>query len=112
VAGFLFGAEEAMKHFLLFYDVVDDYPRLRGEFRDAHLARAWAASERGELILGGALSDPIDGAVILFRGDSAEVAENFAKQDPYVTSGLVKKWRVREWATVVGDQASTPIRPK
>jgi heme-degrading monooxygenase HmoA len=48
---------------------------------------------------------------LLFRGDSPEVAEGFAKADPYVTSGAVKRWHVREWKTVAGEDASTPVRP-
>jgi hypothetical protein len=99
-------------HYLLFYEVGDDYVSRRAEFRDAHLDKAWKANERGELLLGGALANPVDGAVLLFRGDSAEVAENFAKADPYVTSGVVKRWHVREWTTVVGKDATTPVRPK
>jgi len=98
-------------HYLLFYEVGDDYLTRRAEFRDAHLRKAWEASGRGELVLGGALADPVDGAVLLFRGDSPEVAEKFAKADPYVTSGVVKRWYVRHWTTVAGDLAATPIRP-
>jgi uncharacterized protein len=98
-------------HYLLFYEVSDDYLRRRAEFREAHLQKAWSASERGELVLGGALANPVDGAVLLFRGDSPEVAETFAKADPYVTGGLVKRWKVREWTTVVGDSATTPVKP-
>jgi uncharacterized protein YciI len=98
-------------HYLLFYKVADDYLSRRAEFRDAHLERAWAASERGDLVLGGALSNPIDGAVLLFKGESAEVAERFARADPYVTSGLVKSWHVREWTTVAGEDAAKPVRP-
>lgn len=97
-------------HFLLFYELSEDYLQRRGEFRGAHLAKAWGASERGELVLAGALANPVDGAVILFRGDSPEIAENFAKSDPYVTSGIVKRWYVREWTTVVGEQAAMPVR--
>lgn len=96
-------------HYLLFYDVVGDYERRRGAFRDAHLAHARAAVARGELVLGGALADPIDGAVLLFRGDSPEVAEAFAAADPYVRNGLVTRWRVRAWTTVVGPDAAAPI---
>jgi len=99
-------------HYLLFYEVGEDYVSRRAEFRDAHLEKAWKASERGELLLGGALANPVDGAVLLFRGDSPEVAEKFARADPYVTSGLVKRWHVREWATVAGEDSATPIRPK
>ena len=100
-----------MKHFLLMYDVSDDYLDRRGEFRGAHLGLAWQAHERGELILGGALADPVDAAVLLFQGDSPEVAERFAREDPYVRNGLVRRWRVRPWTTVVGDGAATPVRP-
>jgi uncharacterized protein YciI/heme-degrading monooxygenase HmoA len=98
-------------HYLLFYEVGEDYVSRRAEFRDAHLEKAWAASARGELVLGGALANPVDGAVLLFRGDSPEVAEKFAKADPYVTSGAVKRWHVREWKTVAGEDAATPLRP-
>jgi len=98
-------------HYLLFYEYADDYLQKRGEFRNAHLAAGWASSARGELVLGGAFANPADGAVLLFSGDSAAVAENFAKADPYVLNGLVKRWHVREWTTVVGQAATSPIRP-
>ena len=98
-------------HYLLFYEVADDYIARRAEFRNVHLNLGWEAVERGELVLGGALADPVDGAVLLFKGETAEVAERFAKSDPYVTSGIVKRWYVREWTTVVGEIAANPKRP-
>ena len=100
-----------MKHYLLFYDVGEDYVDRRAPFRSAHLEKAWQAHERGELVLGGALADPVDGAVLLFKGDSPGVAEAFAQADPYVVNGLVVRWRVREWTTVIGSTAANPIRP-
>ncbi len=100
-----------MRHFLLFYDGAPDYLERRPQFRDAHLKHAWAAMERGELVVGGALADPVDGAVLMFAGEDKSVAENFAHADPYVTNGLVARWRVREWTTVVGELAATPVRP-
>lgn len=100
-----------MRHYLLFYEVVDDYVARRAAHRDAHLQLAWAASTRGELVLAGALANPVDGAVLLFQGSSPEVAERFAKADPYVLNGLVTRWRVREWTTVAGTDAATPVRP-
>jgi uncharacterized protein YciI len=99
-------------HYLLIYDVAPDYLKRRGEFRSEHLTLAWQAHDRGELLLGGALADPVDGAVLLFTGDSPAVAERFAEVDPYVRNGLVKSWRVRPWTTVVGDQAASPVRVK
>jgi uncharacterized protein YciI len=96
-------------HYLLFYDVVDDYVERRLAFRAAHLSLAREAVEQGELVLGGALANPVDGAVLLFRGSSPEVAERFAAADPYVTNGLVTRWHVREWITVVGPDAEVPL---
>jgi uncharacterized protein YciI/heme-degrading monooxygenase HmoA len=98
-------------HYLLFYEGADDYVSKRAPFRNEHLEKAWQAGERGELILGGAFANPADGAVLVFRGDSPEVAETFAKSDPYVINGAVKRWYVREWMTVVGRDAATPIWP-
>jgi uncharacterized protein YciI len=95
-------------HYLLFYDVVDDFVTKRAHFRAAHLALAQQAYERGELVLAGALADPVDGAVLIFRGPSPQPAEAFAKADPYVTHGLVTRWRVRKWTTVVGEGAAPP----
>ena len=99
-------------HYLLFYDVAPDYMERRPRYRAAHLELARAAHARGELILGGALGDPADGAVLLFEGESSEVAEAFAAQDPYVTSGLVTEWRVRQWVTVIGEAAAFPVGPE
>ncbi len=100
-----------MKHYLLMYDVADDYAIRRATFREAHLRAAWEAAGRGELVLGGALVNPLDGAVLLFKGESADVAEQFAKADPYVLNGVITRWRVREWHTVAGADASSPVRP-
>jgi uncharacterized protein YciI len=98
-------------HYLLFYEVVDDYTEKRTPFRKDHLAHARAAVARGELVLAGALANPVDGTVLLFKGTSPAVAESFAKADPYVTNGLVTMWRVREWTTVVGKDAEVPLPP-
>jgi uncharacterized protein YciI len=96
-------------HYLMFYDVADDYAEKRLPFRAAHIAYARKAVARGDLVLGGALASPADGAVLVFRGSTPAVAEAFAAGDPYVVNGLVRKWRVREWTTVVGALAETPL---
>lgn len=97
-------------HYLLFYDLVPDYLERRGAFRAEHLAHARAAVARGELVLGGALANPPDLAVLLFQCDSPAVVEAFAAADPYVLNGLVAGWRVREWTTVVGANASVQVQ--
>lgn len=96
-------------HYLLIYDVVPDYVERRVPLRAAHIAHARAAEARGELVLAGALANPPDGAVLLFRGESPAAAETFAESDPYVVNGLVRQWRVREWTTVVGRDAEVPL---
>jgi len=98
-------------HYMLFYDYVPDYLERRGSLREAHLKHAKPAVDRGELLLGGAFADPADGAMLLFRGSSPAVAQEFAKADPYVRNGLVTKWWVREWTTVVGEGAAQPVTP-
>ena len=92
-------------HWILFYDVVDDYVERRQPFRADHLAKARAAHEAGDLVMAGALADPPDGAVLVFRGDSPDAAEEFARADPYVKEGIVRQWRVRRWTVVVGEGA-------
>jgi len=96
-------------HYLLIYDLVSDYLERRDVFRDEHLRLAWEASARGELLLAGALTEPVDAAVLLFRAESSLPAEAFAAADPYVRHGLVKAWRVRAWKTVAGETATTPV---
>lgn len=66
---------------------------------------------RGEFKLGGAFADPVDGAVLFFEAASKDAVEQFAKDDPYVTGGLVTKWIVREWTTVLGENAAHPLPP-
>ena len=97
-------------HYLLFYETSPDYLERRGEYRAEHLALAWKAHKHGDLILGGALQDPADRAVLLFESDSPASAEQFAKNDPYVKNGLVIRWEVRPWMTVVGKDAAKPLK--
>ncbi len=94
-----------MKHYYaLFYDeLVNDFVNQRIPFREEHLRLARESYARGELQLAGALADPADGALLVFRAESTAVAEEFTTHDPYVKNGLVKKWHVRKWTVVVGN---------
>lgn len=89
-------------YFVLRYELVDDYLARRASLRPEHLELARAAAARGELRLGGALADPADEALLVFRGADPSVAEAFARADPYVRAGLVKRWTVRPWTVVIG----------
>ncbi len=98
-----------MNHYLLIYKLADDYLERRGEFRNEHLEMARKAVNDKDLVMGGALSEPADQAILLFKSDSPEVAEKFAKNDPYVKHNLVLSWEVRRWMTVVGPDAAHPV---
>jgi uncharacterized protein len=91
-------------YYILFYKTVENYVERRAPFREEHLRFSKKALENGTLVMGGALADPPDGAVLLFKGNSPAVAEEFARHDPYVKNGLITEWHVREWTVVVGGE--------
>ncbi len=96
--------------YLLFYEKAPDFAVRQVPFRDAHREHVMAAAE-GSLVLAGSMGLPDDGAAVLvFRGDSPEVAEDFARADPYVQAGVVVRWSVQSWDLVVG--AGFVIKPE
>jgi uncharacterized protein len=97
-----------MQFFALTYDVVPNFAERRMPFRDAHLRLVRDAHERGVLLFAGALGDPPDAALLVFRADSAAAVEDFARADPYVREGLVVSWRARPWNVVVGAELAPP----
>jgi uncharacterized protein len=92
-----------MAYFALIYELVDDYLARRSAFREQHLKMANDLKTRGHVVLAGAFADPPDKALLIFEADDRAVPENFAKSDPYVLNGLVKRWEVRAWTVVVGN---------
>jgi len=91
-------------YYILLYTTVDNYIQKRTPYREEHLSLAQQAYQNGSLIMGGALDDPADSAMLVFRGDSPQVANEFAKNDPYVKNGLIKEWQVRPWMVVIGNK--------
>jgi uncharacterized protein YciI len=89
-------------YYLLIYHTVENYVERRAPFRDEHLGYSHAAHARGELFMGGVLGDPPDTAILIFRADAPSVAEEFARNDPYVKAGLIKDWSVRPWTVAIG----------
>ncbi len=97
--------------YALLYEVVGDYVQRRQPYRAEHLALAEDFHRRGRLLLAGAFR-PADGALLVFRADSAAEVEEFVHRDPYVRNGLVASWRIREWTVVVGGDAGPPAIPR
>ncbi len=91
-------------YYTLFYTTVEDYIERRAPYREEHLKIAKAASENGTLVMAGALADPPDGALLVFKGDTPETAEEFARNDPYVKNGIITNWYVRPWNVVIGNE--------
>lgn len=89
-------------YYLLFYEFAENYLERRTAFREEHLALARAAHEGGDLVMAGALSDPADGAVLIFQGTDSSAAEVFVANDPYVKNGLVLSHKIRPWTVVFG----------
>ena len=87
---------------ILFYNTVSDYVEKRAPFREEHLNLIKLAHKDGHLVMAGALADPADAGVFIFKIKDPKIAEEFAKNDPYVKNGLVTKWEVRPWTVVIG----------
>jgi uncharacterized protein YciI len=95
-----------MGYYLLEYVLVDDYLTRRAALREEHLALAREAQRRGDLILAGALAEPHDRAVLVWRTDDRSVIERFVDSDPYVRNGLVTSWTIRPWTVVIGEEVA------
>ena len=96
---------------LLLYSYVEDAIERRKPYRAEHIELAQAAESKGDLLMAGALADPVDGGVLMFVDRPA--AEAFVHADPYVAGGIVTDWTVREWTVVCGAMAHqlTPLAP-
>ena len=89
-------------YYILLYDVVKDFINRRTPYREEHLKLVSEAHQRGELLMAGAFSDPVDGAALVFRTNDPALPRRFAQEDPYVKNGVITDWRVRAWQVVVG----------
>jgi len=87
---------------LLTLEYVDDMLEKRGPHREEHLAGAQRGFDAGEIVMAGALTDPVDAGVFVFKNVSEERVKAFAEADAYVRAGLVPKYTIRNWMVVVG----------
>ena len=91
-----------MKYFVLQYEFVEDMISRRAPYREEHLGMIREGHARGEIVMAGAVGDPPDSGLLIFRLAGPEVAEAFARQDPYFRHGLVTRWTVKPWTVVAG----------
>ena len=89
-------------YYILFYTTIENYIEKRAPYREEHLELVQQAHENGDIVMAGALDEPADGAVLIFKGDTPEAAKAFVQKDPYVKNGLIRHWEIRPWNVVVG----------
>jgi hypothetical protein len=73
---------DSLNYHALFYDLVDDCVSHRAEFPQEHLRLAREAQRRSQLLLAGALTDPTDRALLVFRAPDRSGVEQFARNNP------------------------------
>ncbi|KAL4538404.1 hypothetical protein Ndes2526B_g03292 [Nannochloris sp. 'desiccata'] len=91
-------------YYVLKYNYVPDILQKRGPYRAAHLDGAKKMADQNKLVMAGALTDPVDGAIFIFRNLSRDDIEAFVKDDPYVQNGLVPAYEIRPYMVVAGDR--------
>src|SRR5205814_10309792 len=78
--------------------------RHRGLLRTQRHALDVRTRARRDLLCARALGEPADRALTVFHTAVKRLDKAFGRQDPYVVNGLVKKWEVRPWNVVVGNE--------
>jgi uncharacterized protein YciI len=77
------------------YELAADGMSKAMENYEAHSERLHEFHSRGVLLMAGPLGNPPEGALGIFT--TREAAEEFVAADPFVTNGVVAKWRLVEW---------------
>ncbi|KFM26483.1 hypothetical protein F751_2701 [Auxenochlorella protothecoides] len=88
---------------VLQYKFVPDMETKRAPVRQAHLDYLKNLADEKKLAMGGALVEPLDSSLLIFRNISKEEVEKIAVEDPYTKGDLVAEWTVRRYMRVVGD---------
>ena len=85
-----------MPKYVLFYESADDVRAKAPPFFPAHVARWREFQNQGTLLMVGTFANPQEeGSMAIFT--TREAAEAFAKSDPFVVNGVVRRWSIREW---------------
>ena len=90
-------------YLLLTLEYVDDMVEKRGPYREEHLAGARKGFDEGKIVMAGALMDPVDAGVFVFKNCEREEVEAFVEADAYYKAGLIPGYSIRPWMVVVGN---------
>ena len=97
------GDDSNNSYFLLTLDYVEGMVEKRGPYREEHLDGAKKAADEGYCVMAGALLEPVDTGVFVFKNTTKEKIEAFVQNDAYYKAGLVPKYSIRPWMVVVGN---------
>ncbi len=85
-----------MPKYVLLYESADDVRSKAPLHFPAHVARWKTFQDQGTLLMIGTFGNPQDeGSMAIFT--TREAAEAFARSDPFVLNGVVRRWSIREW---------------
>lgn len=91
-----------MQYYLLINYLSDDYLEKRVAWRNEHLALAESFFLQGHILMAGALAEPANQSVLVFKVENPSIIESFIQADPYVREGLVLRHEIRVWNVVIG----------
>jgi len=87
-----------MKYVMFYETNPEKLPLAKAHFM-AHRARMGQFHARGTLLMAGPYENPMDGALGVFT--SREAAEEFIREDPFVTHGVVRSPRILGWNEIL-----------
>lgn len=95
------------KYYVAFFEIsyrsLDEVKAKEPQSLSAHLARSKELYREGKVLMAGAFLDRPDQPLkTMGIFASHEDAEEYVKGDPFVLSGAVTNWYIREWANIVG----------
>ena len=91
-----------MAKYVLFYESADDIASKAPAHFPAHLARWKEFQGQGTLLMIGTFANAQEeGSMAIFT--TREAAEAFARSDPFVLNGVVRRWSIREWNEVIAN---------
>jgi uncharacterized protein len=88
--------------FLVTYRYVPGMEERRTPHRAAHLEWLRELHAAGRLLLAGALQDPVDTGVLIFRAPDGYTVRQLLMQDPYARAELIVEVSVRPYGIAVG----------
>ena|SRR5579884_1452196 len=87
--------------FETFYDSFEDAVAKAPDVIAIHLTRTKEFHTRGTLLMAGAfLNNPGEALSTMGILTTREAAEEYARGDPFVLNGMVRRWYIREWANM------------